>query len=51
MKVKLNTSTVHSHPPNGKGGANLRPKKMVIGEPYIGKWQVEGWAAQNLCIY
>ena len=36
-KVKLSTSTVHTHPPNGRGGANQRQKKMVIvDQPYIG---------------
>ena len=30
MKVKSITSTVHTHPPNGSGGANQRPKKMAI---------------------
>ena len=29
-KVKSITSTVHTHPPNGRGGANQRPRKMVI---------------------
>ena len=30
MKVKSITSTVHTHPPNGRGGANQRPRKMAI---------------------
>ena len=29
-KVKSITSTVHTHPPNGRGGANQRPRKMAI---------------------
>ena len=30
MKVKLITSTIHTHPPNGRGGVNERPGKMAI---------------------
>ena len=30
MKVKSITSTVCTHPPNGRGGANQRPRKMAI---------------------
>ena len=29
-KVKSITSTVHTHPPNGRGGANQRPRKIAI---------------------
>ena len=28
-KVKSSTSSVHTHPPNGRGGANQRPRKMA----------------------
>ena len=29
-KVKSITSTVHTHPSNGRGGANQRPRKRAI---------------------
>ena len=46
-KVKSITSTVHTHPPNGRGGANQRPRKMAITGLYIVR-QVGGWADQKL---
>ena len=46
-KVKSSTSSVHTHPPNGRGGANQRPMKMVIAWAYIVR-QVGGWAVQKL---
>ena len=46
-KVKSSTSSVHTHPPNGRGGANQRPRKMASAGLYI-VWQVGGWAVQKL---
>ena len=46
-KVKSITSTVHTHPPNGRGGANQRPRKMAEAGAYV-VWQVGGWAVQTL---
>ena len=46
-KVKLITSTVHTHPP-GVGGANQRPRKIVCAVAYIGMRQVGGWVVQKL---
>ena len=34
-KVKSSTSSVHTHPPNGRGGANQRPMKLAIARAYI----------------
>ena len=45
--VKSITSTVHTHPPKGRGGANQRPRKIDEAEAYI-VWQVGGWAVQTL---
>ena len=42
-KVKSITSTIHTHPPNGRG-ANQRPRKMAL---YIVR-QVGRWADQKL---
>ena len=50
-KVKLITSTVHTHPPSGRGGANQRPTKMADAGAYIDMRQVGGWAVQKLLIY
>ena len=47
-KVKLSTSTVHTHPPKGRGGANQRPANMANAGPYIGMRQVGGWAVQTI---
>ena len=30
LKVMLITSTIHTHPPNGRGGANQSPRKLAI---------------------
>ena len=40
-KVKSITSTVHTHPPNERGGTNQRPRKMAItGALYS---EASGW--------
>ena len=46
-KVKSIISTLHTHPPNGRGGAKQRPRKMAEAGVYI-VWQVGGWADQKL---
>ena len=46
-KVKSIISTIHTNPPNGRGGANQRPRKMAEAGVYI-VWQVGGWADQKL---
>ena len=46
-KVKSITSTVHTHPPNEKGGATQRPRKRSEAGVYIVR-QVGGWADQKL---
>ena len=45
-KVKSITSTVLTHPPNGRGGANQRPRKMANAWAYIVR-QVGGWVDQK----
>ena len=46
-KVKLITSTLHTHPPI-RGGANQRPMVWADTGLYIGMRQVGGWAVQEL---
>ena len=47
-KAKLITSTVHTHPPNGIGGANSKAGDITESLGYIATWQVGRWAVQEI---